>query len=237
MLFNGKQMYQLHGWNESDVCINEDNGAKTIRLDSDPKRRSIYYIYKVSNHRRQKLLQYAAFTAGHLGVFAFLFQVFDDRGAIMQICCYVQLTVLLLCFMFYAGSYILDIWVVLKIVYDAKFKEFDERSCYDIKREGVQIYRHCIFAVSEVEVSPQQIQEKQKQFEKENDGSGEGYFHYNSYTSPILDILFAVSAMAIECLTIAYIYNNIQGNDQGQDDKSQQTLTAISNVCKILGLG
>ncbi|CDS12898.1 hypothetical protein LRAMOSA05082 [Lichtheimia ramosa] len=217
------QLYQLDGHAESDMCLLEDDGEKVVQRDSDPKRRSIYYIYKVSNDRRQKLLQYAAFTAGHLGVFAFLFQVFDDRGAIMQICCYAQLVVLLLCFLLYASSYILDILIVLKIIYDAKSIECWTRQAYDIKRKGVKIYIHRIFAVSEFGVSQQQIQEKRRQFDLRMEELTDFFRSYDSYTPPILDILFAVSAMVIECLTIVYVYNNTQGNVQGQDDRLQQT--------------
>lgn len=201
----------------------------------DPITRAIYYIYKSPVHKRQRILQYAAFIVGHLGVFAFLFQVFDDRGAIMQICCYFQLSVLLLCFFLYAFSYVMDFVILHIIKKEAKIYEDTERKRYDVKEDGVCQYVHCIFAVNDFDISNAQQSEKTDKLAQIGpalDLSGN-----NSYIFPVLDLLFAASTMAIECLTIVYIYNNIQGNDQGQYDKSQQTLTAISNVCKILGLG
>lgn len=214
-----------------DQVVSHGLGYKTISCRVDPVTRVMYYIYKTSTDKRQRILQYAAFTVGHLGVFAFLFQVFDDRGAIMQICCYFQLFVLLLCFMLYALSYLMDFIIVQVIKKDTKFYERTERKQFDIKEDGVCQYVHCIFAISEYDLSNDQQMERKERLSNILDLSG------NSYIYPALDILFAASTIMIECLTIAYIYTNIRGNDQGQDGKSQQTLTAISNVCKILGLG
>lgn len=225
---------------EIHECVEDQHypprsGRKMIACRVDPITRAIYYIYKSPVHKRQRILQYAAFIIGHLGVFAFLFQVFDDRGAIMQICCYFQLSVLLLCFFLYAFTYVMDFVIVQIIKKEAKIYESTERNRYDLKKDGVCQYVHCIFAVNDFDISNDQQREKMDKLDEV--GAALDLSGNNSYIFPVLDLLFAVSTMMIECLTIAYIYNNTRGDDQGQGDKSQQTLTAISNVCKILGLG
>lgn len=179
---------------------------------------------------------YAIFTIAHLGVFAFLFQVFDDRGAIMQICCYTQLAMLLLCLLAYVASHLLDIMVIQKMIYRTRDLEHAFRHNYDINPEGVKFYTHRIFAVNEFEISPQQNEEKQNLLD-EHKGNPISFLDRNSYTATIFDTLIAVLAIMVECLTIAYVYNNTRGEDQGQGETSQQTLTAISTVCQILGLG
>lgn len=86
---------------------------------SGPAWTGIYYVIKLSVSRRQALLQFAGYIIAHLTVFAFLFQVFDNRGVIMKICCYFQLGLLLLCFMLYVLSYVLsyllDLAAILRI--------------------------------------------------------------------------------------------------------------------------
>jgi uncharacterized membrane protein len=68
----------------------------------------VYHIYLMSTNRREKLLQFVLIIIAHLGVFAFLFQVFQDEGPIMKACCYFQLGSLLMCFLLYVMSYLLD---------------------------------------------------------------------------------------------------------------------------------
>lgn len=227
-------------WQETDtfeeyIEEEDDDGKKFVRQKDDlPAERVLYYVYRSSASRRQKILQYAIFTTAHLGVFAFLFQVFDDRGVIMQVCCYSQLAVLLLCFLLYPFSYLLDIMAVFRIQQAAKYFEFLEREEYYLEQESGTRYIHRIYVVNEFEISPNQSTEKQKKL----DGitwTTWGLVDSNSYTSPILDVLFAVTALMVECLTIVYVYNNTRQDDRKQGDDESQALSAISNACKLLG--
>ncbi|KAI7884533.1 hypothetical protein K492DRAFT_173797, partial [Lichtheimia hyalospora FSU 10163] len=154
----------------------------------------------------------------------------------MQICCYTQLAVLLLCLTAYAVCHLLDFIVVLKMIHHAKYLEDLFRHHDDIHPDGVKIYIHRIFAVNEFETSPEQIKEKQKRHDQDKAAKLFDFHEPNSYTAAIFDIMFAVIAIMVECLTIVYVYNNTRSDSQQPADPSQQTLTAIRNVCQILGL-
>lgn len=93
--------------------IERDNALRKVYAQLSAAQRTISnekevysFVYISFAERRQKLLVFAGFLVAHLGVFAFLIQVFDDRGIIMQVRCYSQLGLLLLCFILYILTYI-----------------------------------------------------------------------------------------------------------------------------------
>ncbi|KAJ8655815.1 hypothetical protein O0I10_008479 [Lichtheimia ornata] len=137
----------------------------------------------------------------------------------MQICCYFQLFVLLLCFMLYAFSYLMDFKIIHNIRKEAERVEDMQRRHHDLRPDGVGRYIHCIYAVGEFTLSPYQHEEKYRVLSKL-----EPAFDLscnNSIISPALDFLFAISVIFVECLTIVYIHNNTRGDTQGQDETSQ----------------
>lgn len=148
------------------------------------------FVYISFAESRQKLLVFAGFLIAHLGVFAFLFQVFDDRGGIMQVCCYSQLGLLLLCFVFYILTYILDALTFYnaKRIIDRVFKPNDNIIIYLCSTDRCE-------RISQI-------------FSQQNVLADSNDFLHSIY-SGILDCLFAASLTALENLTIAYIYNNV----------------------------
>lgn len=167
-----------------------------------------YYVYKTSASTRGSILQFAMHIVAHLGVFAFLFQVFqEDRGIIMKLCCYTQLGLLILCFAFYLALFALDSIALLSIKRNAIGLEGELQGKICIKDDRVyksaeigdktKVY-HRIFGVRYFELDVK---------DKEDDhrlGEDEGI------STQVLNICFGIAMIVIECLTVAYVYNNTQ---------------------------
>lgn len=221
---------------EFEEYLEEDDGNGNVReVTENPSTRSVYYIYKVSVTRRQRIMQYAFFTTAHASVCTVLFQVFEDRGVIMQVCFYIFLIKLLLCFMSYVFTYALDFMVVRKIRHKVEAVEAAERRDYDLSHgRCTPSYTHFIYAVDKCELSSIHIHERQSATMGED---VHGFHGQNRYTFPVLDIIFAISVMVVQCLAMVYLYNNKPETDlDGQDEKSKETLNAIANICQVLGL-
>lgn len=165
-----------------------------------------YYVYRMSVLTRESLLKFAMYIIGHLGVFAFLFQVFqEDRGTIMKICCYTQLGLLILCFVLYIASFVLDGVSLLMIKKEALTHERELRGepsstgtryTPKIKKE-VDVY-HRIFGVRYFELNDKDKEDAHMMGEDEGTAA------------QVLNICFGLAMIVIECLTVAYVYNNTQ---------------------------
>ncbi|KAI7848388.1 hypothetical protein BDC45DRAFT_610383 [Circinella umbellata] len=100
-------------------------------------------IYPLATEARQKLLTFSAFLVAHLGIFAFLFQVFDDRGLIMQSCCYLQLGLLILAFLLYLGTFIKDQIIIKRTIEQAIRNEQSELILQQQYRATIYCTENC----------------------------------------------------------------------------------------------
>ncbi|KAI9270663.1 hypothetical protein BDA99DRAFT_534773 [Phascolomyces articulosus] len=143
-------------------------------------------IYPLATETRRKLLTFSAFITGHLGIFAFLFQVFDDRGILMQSCCYLQLGLLIMAFIFYLGTFIKDQFVI----------QYARKQEVQHEEDTLVPYTSTIYCAESCDDLPLNTDWI--------DGNNNLYYYFTI----VLEYLFVFCLIVVECLTIIYIYRN-----------------------------
>ncbi|KAI8067809.1 hypothetical protein BC940DRAFT_300515 [Gongronella butleri] len=173
--------------NKDRVYAPPDDRTRSVREHT-----SIDHVYVMSSDRRNALLTFSAYVIAHLGIFAFLFQVFDDRRPIMQLCCYFQLGLLILCLIFYVASYGVDALFIFQA--QALIKPQQREPIYDYYFED-----HYLWCVDSTDNLPD-ITSMARQARS---------YELKTF-SLLLDISFAICLILIESLTVVYIYQNVQ---------------------------
>ena len=121
-------------------------------------------------------------------MFAFLFQVFDERRLLMKACCYLQLELLILTYLMYLGTFVKDRLVVL----DGKSTMVSEEEM-ELPERKYDVTFYCAEQCDDLALNTHWI-------------DNEVYVYY--YLATGLEYSFVLCLVIIECLTIAYVYNN-----------------------------
>ena len=124
-----------------------------------------------------------------LGIFAFLFQVFDDRGLIMQSCCYLQLGLVILAFLLYLGTFIKDRLMIKRTTEQAIRNEQSELILQQQYRATIYCAENCDDLALNTHWMDNEVN-----------------LYY--YLATALEYLFVLCLIIVESLTIVYIYKN-----------------------------
>ncbi|KAI8062412.1 hypothetical protein BC940DRAFT_308961, partial [Gongronella butleri] len=121
-LINPWRFYRSKFFRHIEPPLTKYFGAPLYRF-STPGLKDSTCVLILATATRQKLFIYSGYIVAHLGVFAFLYQVFQNNSPLMKACIYFQLGMLAFCYFIAAVTIITDRIFVSKALYFTKITE------------------------------------------------------------------------------------------------------------------